>query len=113
MFVDLEYTANVSHTEDEELNNVEGNRHKFIGNYHEKCDRCWCNSSNWGEELIDLENPTHVDPTLESKRPCPKSIRKPPEFRRRTISKATQENSKHIGIENHKSISTEEFNNNM
>ena len=31
--------------------------------------RCWCNSSNWGEELVDVENPTNTDPTLENKRP--------------------------------------------
>ena len=71
----------------------------------------------WGEELVDIGNPTDADPTLESKTPSPKSVRKPPsgwaEFRRRTISKAMQENSKHIAIEKCKSISTEEFNNNM
>ena len=44
VFTDPEYPASVSHTEEEELNNVEGNRHKFIGNYCKKCvgtyDRC-------------------------------------------------------------------------
>ena len=123
VFTDLEYASNVSHTEEEELNNVEGNRHKFIEEYCKKCigtyDRCWCNSSDLGEDLVDVENPTNADPTLESKRPSPKSVRKPPsgwaEFRRRTIykSKTTQENGKYITIENCKSISTEEFNNNM
>ena len=120
--IDPEYAANISHTEEEELNNVEGNRSNFIGEYCEKCvgthNRCWCNSSDWGEELVDIENPTDADPTLESKRPSPTSIRHPPsrwaEFRRRTISKskAALENSKHMTIENSKSISTAEFNNN-
>ena len=45
-----------------------------------------------GEELVDIENPTNADPTLESKWPSPKSFRQPPsgwaEFRRRTISKS-------------------------
>ena len=122
VFTDPEYATNVSHTEEEEVNNVEGNRQKFIGNYYEKCvgthDRCWCNSSNWGEELVDIENPSNDDPTIESKRPSPTSYRLPPsrwaEYRRRTISKnkAMQENSKHLAIENCKSISKEEFNNN-
>ena len=71
------------HTEEEEeLNNVEGNRYKFIGNYCENCvgtyDRCWCNSSDWGEELVDIESPTNADLTLESKRPSPKSVKKTP-----------------------------------
>ena len=81
MFTDLEYADNVSHTEEEELNNVEGNRQKFTGNYCEKCigthDRCWCNSSDWGEELVGIENPTNAEPTLESKRPFPKSLGHP------------------------------------
>ena len=67
VFTQLEYAANISHTEEEELNNVEGNRSNFIGNYSKNCvgtyDRCWCNSSNWGEELVDIENPTNADPT--------------------------------------------------
>ena len=81
-------------------------------------DRCWCNHSNWDEELVDTENPTNADPTLESKRPSPTSYRQSPsrwaEYRRRTISKskANQENSKNMAIENCKSISTEEFNDN-
>ena len=53
--IDPEYAANVSHTEEEELNNVEENRSNFIGEYCEKCvgthSRCWCNSSNWGERV--------------------------------------------------------------
>ena len=87
--------ATVPHTEDEEVEEV---NNKFIGNYCETCDkcgetRCWCNSSDWGEELIDIENST-TNPTLE-KAPSPENGRKPPtgrvEHRRRTV-KATQEN---------------------
>ena len=107
--------ADVPHTEEE----VEVNNDKFIGNYCETCDKCgetscWCNSSDWGEELIDVENPT-ANPTLENKTSCPKSVRKPPagwvEHRRRTV-KAMQENNRKIVIENCKTISKEEFNNN-
>ena len=94
--IDLEYATTISHTEEKELNNVEENRANFIGEYCEKCvgthNRCWCNSSDWGEELVDIENPTNSDPNLESKRPSPTSFRQPPlrwaEFRRRTISKS-------------------------
>ena len=68
----------------------------------EKCGktRCWCNSSNWGEELVDVENPNFI-PTLENKTPSPNSVRKPPsgwaEYRRRTVSKAMQENNRKNG----------------
>ena len=76
VFTDPEFAANVSHTEEEEVNNnVEGNRNKFIGSYCETCEkcgetRCWSNSSNWGEELVDVENP-NANPTLENKTPFP------------------------------------------
>ena len=58
VFTDPEVAADVPHTKGEE----EVNNNKFIGNYCETCDkcretRCWCNSSDWGEELIDVENP--------------------------------------------------------
>ena len=60
--------ANVPHMEEEEVNND-----KFIGNYCETCDkcgetRCWCNSSEWGEELVNVENP-NANTTLENKTP--------------------------------------------
>ena len=59
------------------------------------------------------ENP-NANPTLENKTPSP-TVRKPPagwvEQRRRSI-KATQENKRKIIIDNSKSISQEEFNNN-
>ena len=37
------------------------------------CDKCgetryWCNSPDWGEELIDIENP-NTNPTLERHHP--------------------------------------------
>ena len=119
--IDPEYATNIYRTEDES-NNVEENRLNFIGEYCDKCvrthNRCWCNSSDWDEELVDIENPNNADPNLESKRPSPTSFRQPPprwsEFRRKAISKskAVLENSNHLAIENCKSISTEEFNNN-
>ena len=66
--IEPEYATNISHTEDES-NNVEENRLNFIGEYCEKCVgthiRCWCNSSDWDEELVDIENPTNADPNLE------------------------------------------------
>ena len=120
VFTDPEFAANVSHMEEEEVNDVEGSRQRFIGNYCKTCDkcgetRCWCNSSNWGKELVDVENP-NANPTLENKKPSPKSIRKPPagwaEHRRRTVSKATQESNRKIVIENCKTISKEEYNSN-
>ena len=101
--------------EDEEVEEV---TNEFVGNYCEVCDkcgeiRCWCNSSDWGEELLDVENP-NANPTTESKTPSP-TVRKPPggwiEQRGRSI-KAMQENKRKIIIENSKSISQEEFNNN-
>ena len=76
VFTDPKFAAEVPHTkEEEEVNN------KFIGNYHKTCDkcsetRCWCNSSDWGEELIDIDNST-TNPTLE-KTPSHKNGRKPP-----------------------------------
>ena len=58
--IDLEFATNISHTE-EELNNVEGNRSNVIGEYCEKCvgtpNRCWCNSSDWDEELGRYRKP--------------------------------------------------------
>ena len=116
VFTDPEFAADIPHTEEEE----EVYNDKFIGNYCETCaqcgeTRCWCNSSDWGEQLVDVENP-NANPTLENKTPSPKSVRKPPagwpEFRRRTISKAMQENNRQIVIENCKTISKEEYNNN-
>ena len=112
VFTDLEFAAEVPHTEEEE------EVHSFIGNYSETCNkngetRCWCNSSNWGEELIDIENST-TNPTLE-KTTSPENGRKPPTGwveHRRTIQ-ATKENDRKKVIENCKTISREEFSNNI
>ena len=75
--------------------------------------RCWCNSSDWGEELIDIENST-TNPTLE-KTPSPENGRKPPagwvEDRRKTVQ-AAKENNRKIVIEDCKTISREEYNSN-
>ena len=99
VFTDPKFVVTVPHTEEEDevSNNVEESRNNsFIGNYCETCDhsgetRCWCNSSDWREELLDVETP-NTNPTLENKTPSP-TVRKPPagwvEQRRRTV-KATQ-----------------------
>ena len=118
---DLEFVANISNTEDK-LSNVEENRLNFIGEYCKKCvgnhNRCWCNSSNWDEELVGIENPTNnADPKLESEKPSHTSFKQPPpgwfEFRRKAISKnkTMLESSDNLTIKNCKSVSTEEFNN--
>ena len=77
-FTDPEYAAEVPHTEEEVSNNVDKNRQ--TGNSHDVCvtcgeTYCWCNSSDWGEGLLDLEN-TNTNPTLE-KTPSP-TVRKHP-----------------------------------
>ena len=76
VFTDPESAANIPHTEEEEVNND-----KFIGNYCETCDkcgatRCWCNSSDLREELVNVENP-NANPTLDNKTPSPETVRKP------------------------------------
>ena len=94
----------------------------FIGEYCEKCIgkhyRCWCNSSDWDEDLIDIENPTkNTDSNLESEKPSQTSFRQAPpgwsESRRKAISKnkTSLENSDNLQIKNCRSISTEKFNN--
>ena len=72
VFTDPEFATNVSHSEDE-LSIVEEIRLNFIREYCKKCTgkhyRCWCNSSDWDEDLIDIENPTkNTDPNLESEK---------------------------------------------
>ena len=95
VFTDPEFAATVPHIEEEEVNND-----KLIGNYCKTCDkngktRCCCNSSDWGEELIDIKNST-TNPTLE-KTPSLENGRKSPagwvEHKRRTIQ-AAQENKR-------------------
>ena len=55
-------------------------RGKFLGEYCKFCDRCnethcWCNSSNWEEELTNIDDPSG-NPSIE-KIPSP-TVRKPP-----------------------------------
>ena len=114
VFIDPEFAATVPQMEEEE----EVSNNKFIGNYCDTCakcgeTRCWCNSSDWEEGQLDVENPG-TNPTLE-KTPSPENSRKLPvgwvEHRRRTVQ-ATKENKRNIIIENAKSISQEEVNSN-
>ena len=57
IFTDPGFTANVPHTEQ---SNTEEDRVSFIGDYCGKCasqyNRCWCNTSNWSEDLVTIEN---------------------------------------------------------
>ena len=73
---DPRYAATVPHME-EEVEEQPG-KSKFLDRYCEFCDKCgktycWCNSSNWEEGLLDVENPSS-NPSIE-KIPSP---RKPP-----------------------------------
>ena len=79
VFMDPEYAATVPQTEEEE----EGvSNNKFLGMYCELCTKCgetycWCNSSDWGEGLLDVEKPNaDTNPSIE-KTPSP-TVRKPP-----------------------------------
>ena len=91
IFTDPTYSATTTDTESE--GEVKQNR-KFLGKYCEFCARCnethcWCNSSNWGEELINIDD-SNSNPSIE-KIPSP-TVRKPPEgwstFRHRVIREA-------------------------
>ena len=61
VFTDPKFAATVPQTEEEE---EEVNNNKFIGNYCDTCTKCgetwcWCNSSDWVEELDNsTTNPT-------------------------------------------------------
>ena len=101
---------------EEEEEGVSNN--KFLGKYCELCVKCgetyhWCNSSDW-EGLLDVEKPNaDTDPSIE-KTPSP-TVRKTPagwvEQRCRTVQ-AAKDNRQNMVIENARSISQEEFNNN-
>ena len=115
-FTDPEYAATVPQTEEEE----EGeSNNKFLGKYCELCEKCdgtycWHNSSDWEEGLLDVEKPNaDTNPSIE-KTPSA-TVRKPPagwvEQRHRT-AQAARENRQNMEIENARSASQGEFNNN-
>ena len=62
VFTDPRYAAHLSPTNDEQ-STPEETRKDFIGDYCEKCirkyNRCWCNSSDWDEDLIEIEAPNN------------------------------------------------------
>ena len=109
MFTDPEFAATVPQKEEEE---GEVSNNKFIGKYCDTCAKCgetycWCNSLDWEEGLLDVENPNaNTNPSLE-KTPSPKNSTKPPagwvKHRRRTVQ-AMEENKRNTVIENAKSI---------
>ena len=77
VFTDPKYTAEVPHTEEEE---EQSGNNKFLGRYCKFCNKCGetyccCNSSDWEEELLNVEKP-NSNPSIE-KTPSP-TIRKPP-----------------------------------
>ena len=49
----------------------EVSNNKFIGKYSDTCTKCsetycWCNSLDWEEGLLDVENPNaYTNPSLE------------------------------------------------
>ena len=74
-FTDPRNVATVPHTEEGE---EQPDKSKSPGRYCEFCDKCgetycWCNSCDWKEGLINVENPSS-NPSIE-KTPSP---RKPP-----------------------------------
>ena len=91
IFTDPTYTATMTHTESE--GEVKQER-KFLGKYCEFCARCnethcWCNSSDWEEGLINVDDPNSnhsIEKILSS------TVRKPPAgwstFRCRKIREA-------------------------
>ena len=88
VFTYPELATNIPQTEEDRVD--------FIGEYCDKCigkhDMCWCNSSDWDEDLIDIENPTNnTNLNLESEKPSQTSFRECPpgwsESRRKAISK--------------------------
>ena len=72
VFTDPRYAAMVPHTEEEE---EQPDKSKFLGRYCEFCDKygktyCWCNSSDWEEGSLNVENPSS-NPSIE-KTPSPR-----------------------------------------
>ena len=75
VFTDPRYAATVPYMEEEE---EQSDKSKFLGRYCEFCDKCgklycWCNSSDWEEGLLNVENPSS-NPSIEKI----SSPRKPP-----------------------------------
>ena len=67
VFTDPRYAAMVPHMEEEEEEQA-GNS-KFLGRYYEFCDKCgemycWCNSSDWEEGLLNVEE-LNSNPSIE------------------------------------------------
>ena len=71
--MDPEFAATVPQMEGEEEEGVSYN--KFLGKYCELCAKCgetycWCNSFDWEEGLLDVENPkADTNPSLEKLHP--------------------------------------------
>ena len=91
IFTNPTYTATTAHTESE--GEVKQNR-KFLGKYCKFCARCnethcWCNSSDWEEELINIDK-SNSNPSIK-KIPSP-TVRKPQigwfTFRHRVVREA-------------------------
>ena len=66
IFTDPTYTVVMTHTEAEDMVKQETN---FLGRYCEYCDECgetccWCFSSDWEDELLNLDNP-NSNPSVE------------------------------------------------
>ena len=128
IFTDPGLAANIPHTENEQ-SNTEEDRVNFIGDYCEKCasqyNRCWCNTSDWSEDLVEIENnnnnDTNIsDPNLEVELTSQTSFKQPPpgwsEFRRKTICKINtlpveSISNNGLKVNDCRSISPEEFNN--
>ena len=91
IFTDPTYAAAIPQMEEEKESEPE---RKFLGKYCKFCDRCgeshcWCNSSDWAEELLNTKQPDST-PSLE-KTPS-LIVRKPPmgwaEYRCRIVKAA-------------------------
>ena len=58
VFTDPHFAATVPQTEIKGCDPIHGN---FIGEYCKKCankhNRCWCNGSDWDEDLMEVEPP--------------------------------------------------------
>ena len=107
---------------------MEEDRVDFIGDYCEKCasqyNRCWCNTSDWSEDPVEIENNDNNDtyisnPNLEGELTSQTSFKKNPpgwsEFRKKAICKnntLSVEPISNVGLKvnNCRSILPEELN---